>query len=966
VACNAERLFAAQTLVHRLLRNKLKDAVDLEMEVHLDCNSFIHLMYAQCQNDPPIPVQPLMEQYQQCVQQYHFHPIIASVLSQYYMPSPEHATEERVKAEVALLTLAAILYATALDSYAAHHNNQHNTSSEQAGPLLNTLGSAIAALALRIRFPSAISSNSNNITTEPQSSTQSSSLSVVTMVTQALTLVFRTASSSSSLTPIHVQVCSDCYRACLAAVPDICVGSSGGARGRVSIDPMCLREVAVELRTTGLEHLWEALQNHFRDVQQQPQLHQEHQDKVHENILYICERWARFLPLPLEFLQHTVPLACQHIRSSHTDQNQQTTNHLSCSLRKAAFSYLVAILEGGTWTADLILAKRVGVAPDQIANHQSGKKRQSGKSKKRQQELLNARTSDTMEEEAREEAYHRGAMACHTTAMAWETLQTAFRSALAEADHQKEKDSHADIQIEGEGPIGCVAACANACLPHLLRNSSSTTTAFPQSKELFVVISDTFQEMCRSQHRLIRAFSMEAIYSLHAAMLQKLILHEEAPDVTPPLETGLQQALVDHFFKCAMSLATSCPYPEGYFNEMGAESDEDLEVERNEVRELIRVIASSERGGSTAVADVSRVPFDATVQILGRILHSCLEAIQKSEEGSCLFPETAVHCFSALAKPLNQLSKCFAQSGQPNSALNILKVALEIFKASLHSVIDGFSSTPPHQLFPLSRVVELAIASLAPMLSNMCGIPVFHDDIACVLQLCLNASAASISKFPELATQSILDDNLYDIRWAMRSPGGKDHVGCLAIMRLTVESDQLSLRIVEAAGADIQHLCRLHSQLKNIETSREKGVDYGRGVTPKSRRILLNIICRLEIVTKGAAGCSAMLTELFETAVSSIAAYATADPLSMEDENVLFYICENTWDIAAFSPSIVVSLFNYADGQSSIKLACLQVITRAICRGFQRLRINDESSAVDLQVRNRVCTRLPSYSQKRN
>ena len=985
-ASHAERLFAVQTLVHRLLRNKLPDAVDLEMEVGgsllVDREEFCRLMYAQLQQEPPkkIPIRPMMDHYQQCVQQYHFHPLVTCVLRHYTLPTvnvnangnaadDDDDDEDRVKGEVALLTLAAVLYATALESYTTTtttqntHNHSHNSNHHHhptqpaAGPLLNALGSAIAAIALRLRFPAALPRDGPPPTTAQQQPSSLSSPSVVTMVTHALTMVFQTASSSSSLSPPplhHGQACSDCLRACLAAIPDICIGSSGGARGRISIDPLCLRAVEVELRTTGLAQLWEVLQQHFQDMQQQQQQHQQHQqDHVHENILFICERWARFLPLPLEFLQHTVPLACQHISSTTTRQQQQQQQHPQSfhGLRKAAFSYLVAILEGGTWTAEIILAKRVGVAPEQFSNHQAGKKRQTAKSKKRQQELLRDRTDDTMEEEARVESHHRGAMACHTAVMAWEPLQAAFRASLVEADHQIQQDSEAEIEIEGEGPIGCLAASANACLPHLLRNSASPASAFPQSKELFVAISETFQEMCQSRHRVIRAFSMEPIFSLHTALLQHLMAQERvAGGGGQPLEEGLQRVLVDHFFKCSMSLATACRYPEDYFRNMGAESDEDLEIERNDVREVLRAVAVSERGGSTAFADVSRIPFDVTVQILSRILHACLDAVQTAHGNNQLFPETAIHCFSALAKPLNQLSKCYAKAGQPDGAVDILKVALQIFNTSLQSVIDAFSSVPAHETFPLSRVVNLAIASLAPMLSNLCNVSGFTEEVDHVLRLCLSSSATSIARIPELATPSVLGHNMYDIRGAMRSPGGEDHVGCLAIMRLSTESEELALRVVAAAGSDIQQLCQLHSQLKTIETAREKGTVHGTGVTPKSRRILLNIICHLEILTKGGAGCSAMLTALFELAVTSIAGYTNA-PAALDDENALFQICESTWDLAAFSPSIVESLFNYEGNQASAKMACLEVLTRGICRGYQRLTTSDDPSPVDFQVR---------------
>jgi len=192
----------------------------------------------------------------------------------------------------------------------------------------------------------------------------------------------------------------------------------------------------------------------------------------------------------------------------------------------------------------------------------------------------------------------------------------------------------------------------------------------------------------------------------------------------------------------------------------------------------------------------------------------------------------------------------------------------------------------------------------------------------------------------------------------MRGPGGEDHVGILAIMRLAFESDKLAQQFVGSSGSDIQQLCHLHSQLKSIENSRERGSVHGKGVTPKSRRILLGIICHLEIVSNGASGSSAMLTNLFNSAIAATASFASSDPSSLDNDNSIFQICENTFDLAAFSPTLVETIFRYDGDGNATKLDCLRTLTASICRGYQRLSINGDPLPVDMEVGHIILERV--------
>lgn len=93
---------------------------------------------------------------------------------------------------------------------------------------------------------------------------------------------------------------------------------------------------------------------------------------------------------------------------------------------------------------------------------------------------------------------------------------------------------------------------------------------------------------------------------------------------------------------------------------------------------------------------------------------------------------------------------------------------------------------------------------------------------------------------------------------AMRAPGGEDHCSCIALMRLSSESESLcssmwkfytdpicETSLHEKPVPLVFDLCFLHDKLRQIECSRGYGVFHGSGVLPKTRRILLNVTCQI-------------------------------------------------------------------------------------------------------------------------
>ena len=142
-------------------------------------------------------------------------------------------------------------------------------------------------------------------------------------------------------------------------------------------------------------------------------------------------------------------------------------------------------------------------------------------------------------------------------------------------------------------------------------------------------------------------------------------------------------------------------------------------------------------------------------------------------------------------------------------------------------------------------------------------------------------------------------------------------------MRLAYESDHLSLIFLRSKASILVDLCGLYQELKKLEEQRGAGVFYGIGVLPKSRRILLGVICHLEIISGGTAQASGILAAIFENAIISIANISSQ--LEHIQAEHLYCICESTFDIAAFSSNAIQSLFNVSDSKS-LQAICLRVL----------------------------------------
>lgn len=426
---HTERLFCAQSLLHRIRRVPIAEAADWEFE-----NSATALQ-------PAPPASVLLDAYRGWMRR--INPAVAQCIEGYHSAE----SEERVKGELTLLTVASIL----------HHEV---TANNIADPLCTTLASILATTALRLRF----------------TVSDSSSTSLIVCIQHAFGGATRQSNSLGfSLT--------------LIAIPETVFTNAAG--NKLSIDPKCIQTISNELRTVELPLLFQCLPT----------------DELW--VLRLGEAWARYLPLPEEFIRQTASIMVKHWNS------------------KVSLKYWLAIMESAVSTADEIVSQRLGLADSQ-QYQQATKKRLSGRAKKKKQAKVEQDSTEEMYSYAEWDIRHRGAMACAMVFVAWNSFIPLVKDTLLD-QHQH--------QVDGEGPLGCLAACANACLPYILRYRET-----PHGSELFLAISESFQDLCIHPDSSTRALALEPIHNLHAALLESVTAHG-------PLSASLESFVVDHFSK---------------------------------------------------------------------------------------------------------------------------------------------------------------------------------------------------------------------------------------------------------------------------------------------------------------------------------------------------------------------------------------------------------------------------------
>ena len=379
-----------------------------------------------------------------------------------------------------------------------------------------------------------------------------------------------------------------------------------------------------------------------------------------------------------------------------------------------------------------------------------------------------------------------------------------------------------------------------------------------------------------------------------------------------------------------MSLARQCAYPSDYFNDLCVNNDEDWEIERNDARDVLRALAGYSTNSQFNTHSGTDLAFQVLVNLIEACSHPILEA---GTDGDQLFPESALHAFSALARPISALAVHYQSS--PSVEMEApLNLTLDVMCSAGQCISQAFGRPFNNNLLPLSRLYSLATASLSPAFSALGGTQKYESSVTRAVGVCFQASVLSSIHLPELSAPSTLRSSRFDVRGAMRSPGGEDHVSILALMRLATESPILLKLNLQANPSMVSDLCHLYQQLKQMEKERGKGVLHGKGVLPKSRRILLGIICHIEQSSLGQTGALNVLEDLFKSSVLEIVSVSGIEQSQLSPEMV-FGICENVFDLSAFSKDIIQSLYDFPTGVTESPLyKCLTFLNTVGNVGF--------------------------------
>lgn len=132
-------------------------------------------------------------------------------------------------------------------------------------------------------------------------------------------------------------------------------------------------------------------------------------------------------------------------------------------------------------------------------------------------------------------------------------------------------------------------------------------------------------------------------------------------------------------------------------------------------------------------------------------------------------------------------------------------------------------------------------------------------------------------------------------------------VGCIALMRLSFESEHLAFSIIDVYPSLLRDIASMYNELKVCEQNRPIGCNYGIGVCPISRRLVLKALSRLCVLQinrlRDEIG-NAILNELVQVPLKEI--YAQKDmPISTDK---LFRLCESVYDLASFDSQVIAGI----------------------------------------------------------
>ena len=171
-------------------------------------------------------------------------------------------------------------------------------------------------------------------------------------------------------------------------------------------------------------------------------------------------------------------------------------------------------------------------------------------------------------------------------------------------------------------------------------------------------------------------------------------------------------------------------------------------------------------------------------------------------------------------------------------------------------------------------------------------------------------------------------------------------------MKLSHESDALARVMLNVYGPTILHdLSNLYQGLKESERERGPCCVHGKGVAPMSRRLILNTLSHLALFEmKGTTDQTydgrAILYQLLHAPLNEI---RSQKEVAMSADK-LFRVCEAAFDLASFSPELVVDLFNHPTED-------LGSMFEYVISGYSGLSFTGHTDSICEQVR--WCEHLP-------
>ena len=955
------RIFASQTINHRCRSLKLVETLDIEAEDGIECGVLrlvmaweeIRLERQQQQGDNSAIVDEKsntiltswIERYvpmliNRCKSAPNNHTSfcngaeLLSLMLERHSSSllPNNASkdrdkqqEERIKGTLIMLTIAVAMYTSAFAEYEEEYQQkQQQKRTPWANAVLCELGSALSITSLRIRYKPL---QDKYATPDPEPSC----LPLIDMLVETIQLVRESAeiyfaqkieqqnldnTAQSAIQQAHQHATKRSICGVIKSLPETVLLPPGEDSGhRVpSIDRASLRAASMELRSTenGMVKAWKVLV----DLDHGSSMNEIQSDMSAIQLLQCCEAWARYTAVPIPIIESTVgSLAVRYMKScDHTRHSKQKA-------QSAAFQYLVSIFESASpsLTTNDVLTAALGVGAGN-AGRSASKKKQSSKSKKRQDKRLgraiavteNSQNDGGSTDAAEKELLERRNAACVAAAY-------IFGISLTDGSIQQEDGLRLAATSEPtstHGICSTVASAATSVLPHLLFLERSDKGSHHNWRiVLFSTITNIIRRICSLPNRDLRALAYEPLMVFHTSLNSVSVVTLQ-----------IEQVAVDEVVSCTLSLAASCGYPQGYFDCLSEDNDEELEIERNDIRDVARCVCSLDS------ADISMN--SPSILILQRIVSACGTAIQEAIASDHLPNETVVHILSALAKPLNKLGKMYKQ--QPSDiGSDIMIMALQSIGNVEEQLNKSFDTRSISELLPLSRLVLMGAASFSPLLSHLVeamgsSSPVASDkenNLFKTLQRTILSSLQhamlSTAKIPELIAESTLKSTRYDIRGAMRGPGGEDHVGCIALLRISNESDTLAKAMFEIYPTILQDLSNLHQALKESELRRGVNIDYGDGVCPVSRRMIIKVISHLSLIKmkedNQSSEVQVVLQQLLQAPLIELRTQASA-PQSAEQ---LFRICESSFDLSYYSPELVADIFSNSTEDLATIFQCL-------------------------------------------